>query len=55
VGAYLDEEVTRILGLPEHVRPLGIIPIGWPTEAVTVTERMPPAEVVHYERFGGRP
>jgi nitroreductase len=54
VGAYLDNEVSRILGLPEHACPLGIIPIGWPAEAATVTERMPLAEVVHYERFGGR-
>jgi nitroreductase len=52
VGAYLDNEVSRILRLPEHVRPLGVIPIGWPAEAATVTERMPLAEVVHSERFG---
>jgi len=54
VGAYRDEDVSRILGLPQHVRPVGIVPIGWPAEAVTVTERMPLAEVVHYERFGQR-
>ncbi len=54
VGAYLNEEVSRILDLPEHTRPVGIVPIGWPAEAVTVTERMPLAEVVHYERFGQR-
>jgi len=54
VGAYRDEEVSRILGLPEHARPVGIIPIGWPAAAATVTERMPLAEVVHYERFGQR-
>jgi len=52
VGAYRDEEVSRILGLPEHARPVGIMPIGWPAEAATVTERMPLAEVVHSERFG---
>ena len=54
VGAYRDEEVSRILGLPEHARPVGIMPIGWPAEAATVSERMPLAEVVHYERFGQR-
>lgn len=52
VGAYLDEEVSRILGLPEYVRTLGIMPIGWPGEAATVSERLPLAEVVHFERFG---
>ncbi len=54
VGAYRDDEVSRILGLPEHARPVGIIPIGWPAESVTATERMAPAEVVHYERFSQR-
>lgn len=54
VGAYRDDEVSRILGLPEHVRPVGIIAIGWPAEGASVTERMPLAEVVHYERFGQR-
>ncbi len=54
VGAYLDREVSRILGLPEHVRPVGIIPIGWPAESPTPTERMAPAQVAHYERFGQR-
>ncbi len=54
VGAYRDDEVSRILGLPEHVRPVGIIPIGWPAEPVTVSERLPLAEVLHHERFGQR-
>ncbi len=54
VGAYRDDEVSRILGLPEHARPVGIMPIGWPAEAPSVTERMSLAEVVHYERFGRR-
>jgi nitroreductase len=44
--------VSRILGLPEHVLPVGIVPIGWPAESPATTERMPPAEVTHYERFG---
>ena len=54
VGAYRDEEVWRILGLPEHVRPVGIIPIGWPAEGPTKAERIPLAQVVHWERFGGK-
>lgn len=52
VGAYRDDEVSRILELPEHARPVGIMPIGWPAEKPTPTERLPLAQVVHYERFG---
>jgi len=52
VGAYRDEEVWRILGLPEHVRSVGLVGLGWPAEPATRAERIPLAEVVHYERFG---
>jgi len=54
VGAYHDEEVSRVLGLPEHVRPVALVSVGWPAEKPTPTERIPPAEVLHYERFGGQ-
>jgi nitroreductase len=54
VGAYRDEEVSRILGLPERVRPVALVSVGWPAEESTATERIPLAEVVHYERFGQR-
>jgi len=33
VGAYRDAEVCRILRLPGHIRPVGIIPIGHPAES----------------------
>ncbi len=32
VGAYDPVEVAKILGLPEHVRPVGLITIGYPAE-----------------------
>jgi len=54
VGAYRDDEVVRILGLPRDVRPVGIIPIGWPAEGPTKAERIPLAQVVHRERFGSK-
>jgi nitroreductase len=52
VGAYNDEEVWGILGLPEHVRSVGLVGVGWPALPPIKAERIPPAEVVHYERFG---
>ena len=52
VGAYRDEEVWRVLGLPEHVRSVGLVGVGWPAEPATKAERIPLAEVVHRERFG---
>jgi len=54
VGAFKDEEVSHILGLPEHVQPVGIIPIGWPAEGPTKAEHIPIREVVHWEHYGSR-
>lgn len=32
VGAYNPEEVARIFGLPPHIRPVGLITLGYPAE-----------------------
>jgi nitroreductase len=53
VGAYRDEEVWSVLGLPEHVRSVGLVGVGWPAEPATKAERIPLDEVVHEGRFGG--
>ena len=55
VGAYNDEAVWGILGLPEHVRSVGLVGVGYPAEPATKAERIPLAELVHPERFGQRP
>jgi nitroreductase len=30
VGAFDDDRVSRVLGLEKEVRPLYIMPLGWP-------------------------
>jgi hypothetical protein len=30
VGAFRDEELARVLGLPEQTNPLGLLPVGKP-------------------------
>ncbi|TSC54033.1 MAG: nitroreductase family protein [Microgenomates group bacterium LiPW_31] len=32
VGAFDEKEVTKILNLPENLRPIVILPVGWPAE-----------------------
>ncbi|MDW8001019.1 MAG: hypothetical protein RMI32_08465, partial [Candidatus Nitrosocaldus sp.] len=54
VGAYRDDEVSRILALPRHVRPIGIIPIGYPDERPPMYERLPLEQLVHLNRYGNR-
>jgi nitroreductase len=52
VGAFHDEQVSRVLGLPEAVRPIGIIPIGYPAEPAQKIARMPLEHIVHRDRWG---
>lgn len=55
VGAFDDDEVRKILGLPDWERPIAIIPIGYPAEVPRETPRFPLEKVVHSERYeGGR-
>lgn len=51
VGAYYDEEVKEVLRLPDHVRPIGIIPIGYPAEKPYRYPRMSLKRIVHRDRW----
>jgi len=52
VGAFNDDEISKILKLPKHVKPVGIIPIGYANEPAEKFERISLEEIVHYERYG---
>jgi nitroreductase len=41
-----------LLGLPETVRPLAVVPLGWPARPLGPSRRQPMAEKTHRERFG---
>jgi nitroreductase len=51
VGAFEDNKVVKILGLPGHVRPVGIIALGYPAEKPERFERLDLNNLVHYERY----
>jgi len=52
VGAFHDEQVSQVLGLPDAVRPIGIIPIGYPAEPAQKYRRLPLERIVHQGRWG---
>ncbi len=52
VGAFEDNKVSEILGLPKNVRPIGIICIGYPAERPGKFERIDIDALVHYEKYG---
>jgi nitroreductase len=46
------EEVSGLLGLPEHVFPVAGLGLGWPARATYVSLRLPLSATVHKDRFG---
>jgi nitroreductase len=51
VAAFEDEKVSEILGLPDYVRPIGIIALGYPDEEPGILERIPAGRLVHFEKW----
>jgi nitroreductase len=51
VGAFEDDKIAEILDLPEYVKPVGIIALGYPDESPAKLERIERNQLVHYERW----
>lgn len=51
VGAFREEETREILKIPRGMRPVAIIPIGYPAEVPTARMRKSISQIVHYETF----
>jgi nitroreductase len=54
VGSFYDEEVQEVLSLPQEVRPIGIIPIGYCAEGSRKFRRRSREQIVHRDRYGRR-
>jgi nitroreductase len=48
VGAFEDNRIVKILGLPVHVKPIWIIALEYPAEKPQRFERI---DLVHYEKY----
>ncbi len=46
------DELAAILDLPPSVRPMAVIPIGWPERPLGPPRRLPLRERVHRDRYG---
>jgi nitroreductase len=51
VGAFNEDEARRILGIPQGIRPVAMIPVGYAAETPEPPSRRPLSQVVHYETF----
>jgi len=52
VGAFYEDHVKEILGIPPHIRVVILIPLGYPQDPAPVSKfRLPLEEIVKYERW----
>ncbi len=52
ITTVFGDELRALLALPEHVRPLGVVPVGWPARQLGPPRRAPVAEKTFRERYG---
>jgi len=51
VGAFDEEAARKVLRIPRGVRPVAMIPVGYPAEKPSPPRKRPLKEIVHYETF----
>lgn len=51
IGAFYEDQVKEILGVPESVRVVALLPLGYPSESPRATPRKSLDDVVAYERW----
>ena len=51
VGAFNDHDIADAVNAPKNMRPVAIIPVGYPAEKRVAPQRRPISEFVHYDTF----
>ena len=52
IGSFDEQQVKDILGIPEGVRVVELLPLGYPRDPAPVEKkRMPLDDIVHYDRW----
>jgi nitroreductase len=51
ITTVFGDELRSLLALPDHVRPLGVVPLGWPAKQLGPPRRAPVAEKTFRERY----
>ena len=52
LATYDPAEVRSIAGLPDHVRPYALIPLGWPAKPLGPPKRRPVSDIAHRDTYG---
>jgi nitroreductase len=51
IGAFKEDEVKTVINAPEDMRPVAMIPVGYPAESPSSRPRRLTSEFVHQETF----
>jgi nitroreductase len=51
IGAFYEDQVKEILGVPDGVRVVALLPLGYPAESPRSTSRKSLEDVVAYESW----
>ena len=51
VGAFKEDQVKKVINVPKHLRPVALIPVGYPDEVPHARPRRPLGEIMHNETF----
>jgi nitroreductase len=51
ITTVFGDELRSLLALPDNVRPLGVVPLGWPAKQLGPPRRAPVAEKAFRERY----
>jgi nitroreductase len=51
IGAFKEDEVKRVLGIPEDMRVVEVMPLGYPRFQPEAKPRMKLEEIVFYDRY----
>jgi len=54
IGAYNEIEIRKLLGVPNRLRIVSLLTLGYPDERPGIKRRKALEEIVHYERYGER-
>ena len=52
LATLFADELRGLLGLPSSVRPMAVVPIGWPARPLGPPRRLPLEERAHRDRYG---
>ena len=52
IATYAPDRVHELTGLPETVKPMAVIPLGWPATPLGPPRRRPVGEIAHRETYG---